>query len=35
MNQGGPSCAVATVEHLTGIRMDHFIRLTSTPSGPW
>ena len=26
MNQGGPSCAVATVEHLTGIRMDHFIR---------
>ena len=26
MNQGGPSCAVATVEHLTGIRMDHFVR---------
>jgi LCP family protein required for cell wall assembly len=25
MNQGGPSCAVATVEHLTQIRMDHFI----------
>ena len=25
MNQGGPTCAVATVEHLTGIRMDHFI----------
>jgi LCP family protein required for cell wall assembly len=25
MNQGGPSCAVATVEHLTRIRMDHFI----------
>jgi LCP family protein required for cell wall assembly len=27
MNQGGPSCAVATVEHLTGIRVTHFIRL--------
>jgi LCP family protein required for cell wall assembly len=26
MNQGGPSCAVATVEHLTGIRVDHFVR---------
>jgi LCP family protein required for cell wall assembly len=26
MNQGGPVCAVATVEHLTGIRMDHFVR---------
>jgi LCP family protein required for cell wall assembly len=26
MNQGGPSCAVATVEHLTGIRMTHFVR---------
>ena len=25
MNLGGPSCAVATVEHLTGIRMDHFV----------
>jgi LCP family protein required for cell wall assembly len=25
MNQGGPSCAVATVEHLTQIKMDHFI----------
>ncbi|MGA8456025.1 MAG: LCP family protein [Streptosporangiaceae bacterium] len=25
MNLGGPTCAVATVEHLTGIRMDHFI----------
>jgi LCP family protein required for cell wall assembly len=25
MNQGGPSCAVATVEHLTGISLDHFI----------
>src|SRR5580700_4680069 len=26
MNQGGPTCAVATVEHLTGIRMTHFVR---------
>jgi LCP family protein required for cell wall assembly len=25
MNLGGPSCAVATVEHLTGITLDHFI----------
>jgi LCP family protein required for cell wall assembly len=25
MNQGGPSCAVATVENLTGITMDHFV----------
>jgi LCP family protein required for cell wall assembly len=25
MNLGGPPCAVATVEHLTGIRMTHFI----------
>lgn len=25
MNLGGPSCAVATVEHLTGLRVDHFI----------
>jgi LCP family protein required for cell wall assembly len=25
MNLGGPSCAVATVEHLTQIRMDHFV----------
>ncbi len=25
MNLGGPTCAVATVEHLTGIRMDHFV----------
>jgi LCP family protein required for cell wall assembly len=25
MNLGGPTCAVATVEHLTGIQMDHFI----------
>jgi len=25
MNLGGPTCAVATVEHLTQIKMDHFI----------
>jgi len=25
MNLGGPSCAVATVEDLTGIKLDHFI----------
>jgi LCP family protein required for cell wall assembly len=25
MNLGGPSCAVLTVEHLTGITMDHFV----------
>jgi LCP family protein required for cell wall assembly len=25
MNQGGPACAVATVELLTGIRMTHFV----------
>ena len=25
MNVGGPTCAVTTVEHLTGIGMDHFI----------
>jgi LCP family protein required for cell wall assembly len=25
MNLGGPSCAVATVENLTGITLDHFI----------
>jgi LCP family protein required for cell wall assembly len=25
MNLGGPTCAVATVEHLTGIQMDHFV----------
>jgi LCP family protein required for cell wall assembly len=25
MNAGGPSCAVATVEALTGITLDHFI----------
>jgi LCP family protein required for cell wall assembly len=28
MNQGGPACAVATVELLTGIRVDHFVRFT-------
>ncbi|HTW02572.1 MAG TPA: LCP family protein [Streptosporangiaceae bacterium] len=28
MNLGGPSCAVATVEHLTDIRMDHFVEFT-------
>jgi LCP family protein required for cell wall assembly len=28
MNQGGPTCAVATVEALTGIRIDHYIRFT-------
>src|SRR5581483_8980956 len=27
MNLGGPSCAVATVEHMTGMRVDHFIRV--------
>jgi LCP family protein required for cell wall assembly len=25
MNIGGPTCAVATVEHLTNIQMDHFV----------
>ena len=25
MNIGGPSCAVSTVEDLTGIRLDHFV----------
>ena len=25
MNLGGPSCAVATVEHLTSIQLDHFV----------
>jgi LCP family protein required for cell wall assembly len=25
MNLGGPSCAVRTVEDLTGIKMDHFV----------
>jgi len=28
MNLGGPTCAVATVEALTGIRIDHYIRFT-------
>lgn len=28
MNQGGPACAVATVEHLSDIRIDHFVRFT-------
>jgi LCP family protein required for cell wall assembly len=28
MNQGGPACAVATVELLTGIRIDHYVRFT-------
>jgi LCP family protein required for cell wall assembly len=28
MNQGGPACAIATVEHLTDIRIDHFVRFT-------
>jgi LCP family protein required for cell wall assembly len=27
MNLGGAACAVATVEDMSGIRMDHFIRL--------
>lgn len=27
MNFGGPACAVATVEHMSGIRIDHFIRI--------
>jgi len=27
MNLGGPSCAVATVEHMTNLRVDHFIRV--------
>jgi LCP family protein required for cell wall assembly len=27
MNLGGPSCAVATVEHMTGMRVDHFVRV--------
>jgi LCP family protein required for cell wall assembly len=27
MNLGGPSCAVATVEHMTHMRVDHFVRL--------
>jgi len=28
MNYGGPACAVATVEQLTDIRVDHFVELT-------
>ena len=28
MNNGGPACAVATVEQMTDIRMDHFLELT-------
>ncbi len=28
MSLGGPTCAVATVEDLTHMRMDHFIRFT-------
>lgn len=28
MNLGGPACAVATVEHLSDIRIDHFVRFT-------
>ena len=27
MNLGGPACAVATVEDMSGIRIDHFIRV--------
>lgn len=27
MNLGGPACAVATVENISGLRVDHFIRL--------
>lgn len=27
MNIGGPLCAVATTEQLTGIRMDHFVEI--------
>jgi LCP family protein required for cell wall assembly len=27
MNLGGPACAVATVQDMSGIRIDHFIRL--------
>lgn len=27
MNLGGPACAVATVEAMSGIRIDHFIRV--------
>ena len=28
MNLGGPTCAVATVEQMTGIRVDHFAEIT-------
>ena len=28
MGEGGPACAVATVEQMTDIRMDHFLELT-------
>lgn len=28
MNYGGPACAVATVEQLTDIRVDHFVEVT-------
>ncbi|HET9171526.1 MAG TPA: LCP family protein [Actinospica sp.] len=28
MNEGGPACAVATVEQMTNIRIDHFVELT-------
>jgi LCP family protein required for cell wall assembly len=27
MNLGGPACAIATVQDMTGIRIDHFIRI--------
>jgi LCP family protein required for cell wall assembly len=27
MNLGGPACAVATVQDMSGIRIDHFIRI--------
>jgi LCP family protein required for cell wall assembly len=28
MNYGGPACAVATVEGMTDVRVDHFVELT-------
>ena len=28
MGRGGPACAVATVEQMTNIRIDHFVELT-------
>jgi LCP family protein required for cell wall assembly len=28
MNYGGPACAVATVEQMTDVRVDHFVELT-------